>query len=348
MALRWADGFDHYAIGDIERMWSTYVGTGTGSINAGRTGNALRFNDGSSNGGIRKMNLVTSGSTCIFGMAYRISQVNSQGCGIFQGMTGSTNQWTLQKDGTSALISLRQGSLNGTVINTSAYTVPTNTWIYVEIKIVLATTAVGSYEVRVNGSSIMSATGVITSASGTTWNGLSILVTPSAAASCSHDGDDAYFCDASGSDNNDFLGDIKIETLFPSTDAVSAGSNAGLTPSTGTDHGALVDETAPNTTDYNGSSTVGVKDTYNYPSLATTVGTVLGVMVCPFLAKSDAGARTMNPVVRVGGTDYDGVVVYPSYGSYKYFPEIFERDPTSTLWTISSVNSAEFGEKIAS
>lgn len=346
MALLWADGFDHYAVGDILKMWTTLTSAG-GSIVTGRTGSALRFFDSSTPSGVTKKMLPASGNVAIFGIAYRISQINASAGGIITCGTGTAAHFTLQKDGTTALLSLRQGGMNGTVIATSGYTVPVSTWIYIEVKVALATGTTGSYEVRVNGQTIMSGSGVVTTPVGATWSAVAVIQTPSAAATCNHDGDDFYACDGSGVDNNDFLGDVKIETLLPSTDAVSAGSNAGLTPSTGTDHGALVDEATANTTDWNGSSSVGSKDTYNYPSLATTSGVVAAVVVCPWFAKSDAGARQMQPVVRVGGTDYDGVAVYPSAVSYLYFPQIYERDPTSTLWTISSVNSAEFGAKVA-
>jgi hypothetical protein len=116
--------------------------------------------------------------------------------------------------------------------------------------------------------------------------------------------DDFYVCDTSGSaPRNTFLGPVtKVETLYPQTDGVAAGSNAGLTPSTGTDHGALVDETPPNQTDYNSSATVGAKDTYNYPSMALT-GVILGIQTNLYCQKSDGRALGLRRPA-VGSTDY--------------------------------------------
>jgi hypothetical protein len=158
--------------------------------------------------------------------------------------------------------------------------------------------------------------------------------------------DDVYVCDTNGAaPRNNFLGSVKIETLLPQTDAVSAGSNAGLTPSTGTDHGAMVDENPPNTSDFNSASTVGLKDTYQYPTMTLT-GTVYGVQTNLYVNKSDAVARQVCAVVRPVSTDFDGANVSPTT-SFIYFSEIRAQNPqTSADWLVSDITALQVGMKV--
>jgi hypothetical protein len=136
-----------------------------------------------------------------------------------------------------------------------------------------------------------------------------------------------------------------VETLFPQTDAVAVGSNQGLTPSTGTDHGALVDENPPNTTDFNSSAQVGTKDTYNYPSMTYT-GTVFAVQPQLYVAKSDSSGRQICPVVRVNGVDYDAVPSSLSV-TWGYVSNAWHQNPNTLVsWTVADVAALQAGMKI--
>src|SRR4030095_5489947 len=217
-------------------------------------------------------------------------------------------------------------------------------WYYLELRAVIHDTA-GVYEERGDGLTDLLATGVDTRDGGTAgqWNCVGI----NGAYSSYFYADDFYVCDGSGTRNNTFLGSVLSETLWPQTGAVAPGSNTGLTPSTGTDHGALVDENPPNTTDFNYSATVGAKDTYNYPAV-TLPGAILGVQTNLYVAKSDAAARTVCAVVRTGDTDDEGVPVSP-LTSYGYFWETREVNPATGLpWTTAEVNAIEAGMKVTS
>jgi hypothetical protein len=232
-----------------------------------------------------------------------------------------------------------------TVLATGTTVLALNNWYYIELKGTIHDTT-GSYEVRIDGVSeaVLTATGVDTRNAGTTgqWDRFYLggVVTGNTYI------DDVYICDQSGAaPRNTFLGPVKVETLLPQTDAVAAGSNAGLTPSTGTDHGALVDENPPNTSDYNSSPTVGLKDTYNYPSLTLT-GTILGVQSNLYVAKSDAAVRQVCAVVRAGGVDYDGANVSP-LTTFSYFSEVRAQNPnTAADWTSSDIASLQAGMKV--
>src|SRR5262249_36678260 len=144
---------------------------------------------------------------------------------------------------------------------------------YIEVKITISDT-VGVVTVRVNGTS----TGWLALTSQDTQNGGPSTITniilggdlvTNASNAPSHF-DDVVILDTTGAVNNDFLGDCRVEAIFPN----GAGNYAQWTPSTGSNF-QNVDENPPNDdSDYNSSSTAGQIDTFNYSNLSVTSGTV--------------------------------------------------------------------------
>jgi len=235
-----------------------------------------------------------------------------------------------------------QVKLGATVIATGTSVLPVNSWVYIEFKGTIHGTT-GSYEVRIDtvNEAALTATGVNTRNGGTTGQWDRFALTP-AVGSWDSWADDIYVCDQSGTTCNDFLGPVRIETLLPQP---GNGTNVGFVPSTGTDHGALVDEMPPNTTDYNTGTAVGAKDTYNLPSLIGT-GDILGLQVNMYVSKSDAGARQVCGVVRTGNVDYDG----PSktlLTTFAYVTALFPMNPaTGVPWTPAEITALEAGMKV--
>ena len=253
-----------------------------------------------------------------------------------------TSHLSIQMDSSRRLLVI-QG--NGTTLATSTNTITTSTWYYVEFKWTIHDSA-GAYELRVNGSSTgwCSGSGVDTRNGGSgVWN--HCLFTHFVNATKY---DDIYILDQNGV-NSDFWGDTRIKAALASTDAVSAGSNAQYTLSTGTDHGAVVDEGDPNgDTDYAASSTPGQRESYNFPD-TTLNGRVRCVGVNIFNKKTDAGPRTVKSMVRKGGVNYDHANAFTPATTYGYDAQIWETDPsTSAEWTVSGVNASEFGTKVES
>jgi hypothetical protein len=342
MALLFFDGFDHMGTSGVtlaskysENSATGYnlpvaspVRTGTGACQIGYPSLVTKP-------------LAASGAA-IVGFAFRCGAFRVDDIvGLYEGSTSTGTLHVALAQTTGGLLTIKRGS---TVLQTSSYAMALNAWYYIELKVVIHDTT-GSYDVRVDGVSVLSATGVDTRNGGTTgqWDRVGFS---NASFATDRFIDDFYVCDASGAaPRNTFLGAVKVETLYPQTDAVAAGSNAGLTPSTGTDHGALVDETAPNTTDYNSAATVGAKDTYNYPSLSLT-GSILGVQTNLYVAKSDTAARQVCAVVRAGGVDYDGANISP-LTAFSYFSEVRAQNPnTSNDWTSSDIASLQAGMKV--
>lgn len=159
--------------------------------------------------------------------------------------------------------------------------------------------------------------------------------------------DDLCINDDQGTFNNGFPGPVAVAALNP---ALGNGANVNWTPSAGTDHGALVDEAAPNgDTDYVSSNTVGHIDTFKYPALTVPGLGVLGVMVSNFARKTDVGPRAINGAARVSGANYVSPVPAQSLlTTYIYHPSLFELDPsTGAPWASqAAVNAAEFGAQL--
>lgn len=334
MSIVFLDGFDHTTTGT--HKWTSITGT-YASASAARTGSAGLIATGTNT---KQVASASEHATLIWGMAFQRVASGSIAEWRFLSDSGATRHITVSLDA-SGQLSVFRGTTAGTQLGstTSANTIPVGAWVYVEIKVTL-NDSTGVVTIKVNNAQVFTISSADTKNAGTktvldtisiNGAGSNILV------------DDLYVCNGAGSANNDFLGDCKIETLFPNGN----GNTSQLTGSDGnsTDNYLLVDETAPNTTDYNGSATNDQYDTYAMSNLATGSGTVFGMAIYAYAAKSDAGTAGGAIVVRSGGTDYE--LTDNALGTgYQYYTEIKETDPaTSAAWAISAVNSMEVGFK---
>lgn len=339
MALRFIDGFDHYAIGDITKKWTSIVPTAV-AIVAGRTGNCFRISNAASTGS-SLVKTIDAQATWTVGFAMKIDNA-LLATEFFQVYDGSTKHLYLQVEPTNRL-SVYHGA--GTLLATSTNTIPTGAWFYVEFKFKIADSPNGTYELRVNGSStgwVPAATGDTRNAGNATadnfrfvvgnWNGQVVYI------------DDLYIADTQAGVDT-FLGDVKVETLLPNAD----GTNSQFVGQDGnsTSNYQNVDEAAVDSdTTYNYDSTVGHRDTYNYPS--TTQTTINGVQVNGMIRKDDAGARTVSLTCISGVTTDDATAVSPGVG-YANFSKIYEKDPNGSIaWTPTNFNACEFGLLVVS
>lgn len=327
MSLRFLDGFDHYT-----SLPQKYEVGGTGSIGStgGRNGNGYY---GSSE--FRKT--LTAKTTWIVGCAFRLAgslASNQALISWYQESTGSS-QITLTAD-TDNYLRVRRGSATGTVIGTSTNTIQPNVWYYIELKATIHSTA-GSFELRINGATEASASGINTrggSADATDRFGFS-------SAGATKHFDDLYICDGDGSSHNDFLGDCKILTVFPT----GAGNYTQWTPSAGSNW-QNVDESPPNEdTDYNSTAGAGNKDSYAHGGISLS-GSVKGVQILGRQRKDDAGSRTTRLLARLTGDNFG-----PNFGvsdSYTYDRWLLEANPEGGAWDVASVNAMQPGIELVS
>lgn len=353
MSLLFIDGFDHYTT--PTQKWSAVSGTTYVTIVSGsRRGSGGGYLDINGSSAITtsewasKVITPSPSNTVIIGAAVYINTVwgstNTRANLFSVASAGGTSQCTVAINRTGTLTILR-GSVSGTSIYDGGVGVNFNTWFYIECKFVIGTATSGSCEIRINGSpvSYVNLTGVNTQAAADSSIG-SILVGPNRNASARISYDDLYVCDTSGSTQNTFLGDIRIDTVFPAGD----GTYTQGVPSTGTSHYQLIDEAPPSTTDYVTLTGVGTKDSYSVQSLPSLSSQVIhGIQVNSHAAK-DSGTTTAAAFVKSGSTELESTAfAVPAAAGYN--SAVFVTDPnTSSSWTQSSFNAAEIGLLIKS
>lgn len=229
-----------------------------------------------------------------------------------------------------------------TVLATGATTLPASTWFYLEVQATLHTST-GAYEVRINEVTEVSGTGANTAGSGS--NGADAVKFVAVTDACI---DDVYVNDDQGGVNDDFLGDQVVEGILPASD----GASSQWTPSTGTDHYAVVDDPANslNTSDYLSSSTVGQKEYFSMASLAYIQGGVNAVTALVMAANDSVGSRTVKTKFRSsGGSEADGDTLTVSGTNNFEQLAVWDENPvTAGAWASTEVDGGQFGFELVS
>jgi hypothetical protein len=333
MALVFMDGFDHYATADLAKKGWNVTGNPVIHITAGRRGTGA-FNSGASNSYWISRTLLVNYPTLIAGFAFSPNGTFPVGTSarILEFMDGSTTQCSVWLNFDGTLIATRAT----TIIGQTTAVIPSSGFTYIEAKFTFHPTA-GTVDLRMNGLSVLSLSGLNTRNSANSFANR-VLLGQYASSQSNSFYDDFYLCDSSGAVNNTFLGDVRVDTLFPNAD----GFYSQFTPSTGTSHFACVDETLPLTSDFVSGGTIGFKDSYALTDL-TGAASVLGVQVNALMYKDDAGFRQGANLIRSGSTDLQSATVTVST-SPQYSISVHETDPaTGAAWTQSAVNAMEAG-----
>jgi len=325
MALLFMDGFD---VSDAVLKWTT-TGTPTFAV-------ATRFGTGKAmtSGGNNYVRAFPASSQVFVGSACWWSVSGTRTLWTLQGDLGATSHLVLQVTSVGAL----QVTCGGTVIATSAAgVISLNIWAYVEMSATISDT-VGTVEVRVNGVPVATFTGDTKNAgTNTTFDTLSL-----AGVAWFGSYDDLYVCNSTGSVNNTFLGDVRVQTLLPT----AAGASTQLTPSVGSNWDNVNDTPYVSTT-YNSDSVSGHRDTYAIGDLLSGTGTIFGVQDNILALRSDAGAASIKAALKSGATVYydSTVSLITALGVSS---AVRETDPaTSAAWTPTNVNALEFGAEVA-
>jgi hypothetical protein len=345
MALLFMDGFDHYDDNEIGYKWDHSAADFSTdyykiiSTNPRRVGSNSLWVRGFVGADYIIKNINFGDSRCILGVAFRLDGVvYSRYFIVLYNETGAQFTIKIESDGS---ISMYRGNYNGTLLGTSSPGLLSSlVWYYIEIN-VLVNNSTGSYEIRLNGANILSDSGVDTQDEATDTI-TRLFLGPLYNEDIQFD--DLYVCDGTGSSHNDFLGDCKVDTVFPS----AAGNYSQWTPSGEASNYLCVDETVPNDdTDYVTTNISGEIDTYNFGNLVDYSGeTIHAVALNTCKKKDDVGFMSSYPVIRIGASDYSGEIT-STYDSYLYQQEIWETNPDdSQAWEEEDINSGEYGIKM--
>jgi hypothetical protein len=218
MALLFLDGFDKYGAANTNGTalaalltageWTSQP-NGTVNLVAGLSsaGYALFVSTGGPSPILSKT-LGINSSRMIAGFRFSSPLTNTSGLVFYDGATAQASV-TVNNTGT---ISVRNGVLTGTALGTSTATVTANSVHHIECDITFSNT--GSYQVWLDGVSILSGSGDTTGTANSYANAVAW------ASSASSTLDDLYVFDTTGSTNNAvLLTSPRIETQFPSGDS---------------------------------------------------------------------------------------------------------------------------------
>ena len=347
MAVRYIDGFDDYATADITAgNWNQKTAAPAITTGGRNGGNCMTSSSGSN---VIKAFPDTQ-QTWIIGGAFKFTTGNVTNYNFIHLGEVAGAQIGIGCDVSGYLTINRSAAvafpMAGSFTNLGTYASPISfgTWYYIEFKVTISNDiAAGSCILRVNGVDVI--TLAIHSDTQYTANSYASMVAIGSAGGagpvfiC----DDVYILDNTGSTNNDFLGDVRVDSLLPTGNGATSNQ---WTASTGT-NASCVDEVAPNSTDYVSDTTAGHIDTYAMGNLATTANTIFAVQTGLVTIKTDAGNRTIAPViVNADGTKVGTTV--PVYDSYFNNTQVYEQNPLNTpaAWTEATVNGIEFGAKL--
>jgi hypothetical protein len=228
MALLFCDGFDSYLVTDASngKDWDSWTDGRSVSTQVGPTLGRSSVSD-SFTGGLyfpAFVNLVGAGGSVTKNVTTSTTLVI--GCAVYT--TAGPNSDTVVFrfiDSGSVQVDLRQTiagyfyfTRNGTTIGgLSSVPLPFGAWHYLEVKVTIDGTA-GTCEVKMDSVSILSLTGQNTKAtSNSSANQVSICnFQVTNGSTPAYQFDDVYICNTSGSNNNNYLGDVRIRTMLPS------------------------------------------------------------------------------------------------------------------------------------
>lgn len=297
MALLFADGFDCYASRDdfIAGGWAaTSRDNHSFSTSNGRFGGGCVQTNTGTNGFCRMARIANAG-TFIIGFAFHYTSATATTANnkilsanvITDGVT--TEAWSLRVNNTGDLFFFQLAAQRGA---TASAALSVNTWHWIELKVVLQSGATGSVEIRVDGVSVMTVATVITSTAG-----MGLLNFWGADGDSRYD--DIIVMDGTGSAPfNDFLGDSRIDTLYPT----AAGGVVDWTANTGTPAQAVDDvpNAANDDTDYIASDTAGEEARFGFTNLGVSPNNIWGVQLKVRGRKPGPGTRTWRGLINSG------------------------------------------------
>ncbi len=343
--LRFMDGFDFYAVTSLPIRYANAAGTANTMTTSGG-----RFSSGA-------VQLGFTSFECSLTQSFDSRAAWFVGFAVMFPAFPSGTQITFLriKDSGNTQLELNVSAANkititrnGTLLATGTTTVVPSTFYFIEFGVVISSSCSantvlaklgGTTEVTVPTSTNCQATANATA------NQIQLVRDGNFGGTTCVTFDDFYVCDSSGSANNTFLGDVRVETIYPT----GAGTHTTFALTGAASNYAAVNEhPSDGDTSYVSSATPGNIDTYTFGSLSSTPTAIFGIQVDLTNRKDDAGSRGAAAALRTAATDYVGPT-FPVLDSYAITPSIFETDPnTAAAWTQTEVNALEAGIKVVS
>lgn len=256
---------------------------------------------------------------------------------IFTFRNAASTQLEVQRDTNGAVYFTRNGTLVGSKSASSVF--KNNVWQYMEVRAQISDSTTTNLEIRINGVPVLTLPSGLDSKN-LAATGVNGIYFDEGGSSNNLFVDDLYILSPSGN-SQDFLGDCRVYTIFPSGN----GATNNWVANTGTNWQA-VDEASPDAdTTYVSSSTLNHIDLYQLEDIPNS-GSIAAVQTNLVTRKDDASTYSMAHLVRVSGVNYESSGDSVS-SSYAYSVRIHEMNlNTSGYWRISDVNNIQAGIKI--
>lgn len=313
MKLR-STGFDKTT--DVSK--ETDAGDGRSIVaGAGRNGTAaLRLTPNTLFGtrGWARWNLGVNAQTVIVSV-----WLNMAGSGnpFFELVDNGTVQWKMTLDS--------DGTVHVTGSSTTFYLPPGSH--HFKVKVTIGNS--GSHEIHVDGIQVLQETGVDTQTSANAY-ATQFVLGDTGQQSMTITADDLVLMDDTGSEFNDIMPDLHVEYIPP----VADGDQNDMTPSTGTDHYACVDETDSSaTTDDVHSDVIGDLELYEIGALTSSIAEIHCVDVVMLATKDDAGMRLVKGAVKHGGVLALGSESGLTTSTVYYHSSFYTNPSTGLPWT---------------
>jgi len=229
-------------------------------------------------------------------------------------------------------IAVHTGYGGGAVIGiTSGPVVTANTYQHIEFKALVGTA--GSFEVRVNGTPVLSGTG--NTGTGAYYQ-FGVDNALGSSQTLLYYIKDIVVWDDTGTYNTNFLGSVNVIDLLPDSDVAFP-----WTPSTGTTGFNLINDIPPNDASYiQAAFPLPAASVFGIQNLPADVTSVKAMISCVRVEKIDGGDGNLQASMKSGASTALGSD-RPVTVAFTYYQDIFEVDPaTSAPWTPTAANAA--------
>lgn len=348
MAILFMDGLDVYEDADaLTPLGWTYNSTTANALfskTAGRFGGGALVAPGQSTSAFWQYPAVLSNNTLYY-YSFSLKTLSLPAStpirlfGILDPSASSLILLSLTSNGTLRVTDAASGTTDSAVTNVIAVGV----WCRIEVKFNLGTsTSTGSLEVRVNGVTVLtlSAQNYFSSAAGA----LTRFYNTATVSTGDRVFDDIVLNDSTGTVNNSWLGDVRIDTIQPTADT----AQADWAKSSGTSGFALIDDTlgaADGDATYLSSNTVGNKSEFVMSDLPSASGSVFALQMRTKSERAGLSPRTYRTYLKSSSAIANGVTQQAYALMYGWaYNGIADTDPNTTAaWVDAGVNAVNLG-----
>ena len=335
MSMLVIDGFEPYAdLDDMVRAGWGELGGLQPTLVAGRNGGQAVHMVNASQIPVR--GLPSSPKTFIVNFAFKlgISVTDIDNFFVWYDGLANTRQGRLQLEGTGGELEFHRGTT--LLETTTGLNLQIDQYYYLEMKVTIDNAA-GAYEVKLDGVTILSDSGIDTQNSindtmnAVWWNG---------DGATDVDIDDLIIMDDQGSKNNDFVGDVIVRSRIP----VGDGNQNDFTPVGEANNWETVDDGATPDDDstYVHSAVVDEIELYDFEDALSDNPEIFAIEVMSHYRKVEAGNRSVRNLVRSGGSNFEEAQL-GSGVEYRYIRSMLENNPDGGgAWTKSTFDAAEF------